>query len=93
MKKEVISLIQKGESLILDYCPWQKEPREEYRKLIEDHGGVRKLKYFSVPLDELKRRAIERNKLEHEDFQFLTPELLDYCAGIFEPPNGDSTFR
>jgi predicted kinase len=85
----IAPLIEKGESLILDFCPWQKDKREEYKKFIESHGGIRKLLYFYVPLDELKLRAKKRNELGNNNLQYITPSMLDDFVARFEPPAGE----
>lgn len=89
LKQEIVEYIRNGKSLILDYCPWQKNRREEYKKLIEDNGGIRKLLYFSVPIEELKRRIGGRNKLEHKHYQFITPSMLDDFVKKFEIPKNE----
>jgi hypothetical protein len=46
MKLRVIGMIKEGKSVILDYCPWHKSRRDEYKRLIERNNGTRILVYF-----------------------------------------------
>jgi predicted kinase len=89
IRKKVAELIKNGESVILDFCPWQKDKREEYKKFIEDQGGTCKLVFFDVSLDELKRRAVKRNALQDMNLQYVTSSMLDDFVKKFDPPQGE----
>lgn len=89
LKEKIARLIKNGESLILDYCPWQKKQREKDRKFIESHGGIRNLVYFSVSLDELKHRTKRRNKQKYEHNQFVTSSMLNDFVARFEAPENE----
>lgn len=89
LMKRIAPLIKNGESLILDYCPWQKVRRKKYKKFIENHGGTLKLIYINVPLSELKQRAKKRNDLKSQNFQFVSPSMLDDFVLRFEIPQNE----
>ncbi len=88
-QKEIVQSIKNSESLILDFCPWKKERREEYKKLIGENGGIRKLIYFDVSLNELKTRINGRNILKNEHYQYITPAMLDDFIKRFDVPENE----
>ena len=89
LRDETSKLLKEGKSVILDYCPWTKSDREEFKKFIEDQGSECKIVYFDVPLDELKRRAEGRNKLQDQNLQYITPSMLDDFVKRFEKPEAE----
>lgn len=89
LKERIAPLIKNGESIILDYCPWKKDKRAEYREFIDECGGEMKLIYFDVPLSELKRRAEGRNSLKDTNHQFITSQMLEDFVERFDVPNGE----
>jgi predicted kinase len=86
IKHQVKEIIECGESVILDFCPWRREDRHEYRKYIESIGAVGHVYYFNVPSDELRRRLEVRNSNSSNDTHIVTPDMLDAFTARFDPP-------
>jgi hypothetical protein len=89
IKKKVSEILKSGQSVILDYCPWTKSERDKYRKFIEECGAECRIIYFDVPEEELLKRHRNRNKLNSNDYQYMTPEMLKDFYIRFEPPHDE----
>lgn len=48
LQKELLSLIQQGKYVVLDFSFWNKENREYYKRLIEKAGGTPELVYMKA---------------------------------------------
>jgi predicted kinase len=54
-------LVGRGLSVILEDGTWQRDERDEIRRVAEQLDAVTELHYFDVPFDELWRRLEARN--------------------------------
>ena len=86
IKEQVVALLAKGTSVVLDFCPWRSAQRQSYYTFITSHGGIPQVHYLPVERSELIRRLEVRNTLRDERYQYMSPEMLDdfYCR--FDPP-------
>lgn len=76
-----------GESVVLDFCPWRKQERDEYIEWLYQQGGEPIIYYLDVPKHELLNRLKERNREARNDYQYTTPEMLDDFYERFDPPS------
>jgi predicted kinase len=86
IKEQVVALLAKGTSVVLDFCPWRSSQRSAYYTFITSHGGLPQVHYLPVERTELIRRLEERNSLRDERYQYMSPEMLDDFYGRFDPP-------
>lgn len=89
IKHQVKEIIERGESVILDFCPWKKEDRHKYREYIQYIGAVDHVYYFDVPNDELRRRLEVRNGISSNDAHIVTADMLEAFTTRFDPPYGE----
>jgi predicted kinase len=89
IKYQLKENVERGESVILDFCPWKREDRRKYREYIESIGAVSYLYYLEVPHDELKRRLEVRNSDSSRDTHFVTSDMLDAFVARFDPPHSE----
>lgn len=89
IKARVAGVLASGQSVILDFCPWSKNERDEYREFIDSHGAECHIYFFDVPKNELLRRLKERNNQADQGIQYMTPAMLEDFYARFEPPKGE----
>jgi len=85
IKIQTEKLVVAGQSVVLDLCPWVKEPRDEYRQFIDSIGANCRIYYLDVDKKELLRRLDKRNK-SGEDYHIVSPEMLDGFIDEFDTP-------
>ena len=56
LRKELLSLIQQGKYVVLDFSFWNKENREYYKRLIEKAGGTPELVYMKASKGTLSKK-------------------------------------
>lgn len=86
IKRQMKHIVERGESVILDFCPWQKEDRHNYRGYIQSIGATSHLYYLKVEIDELKRRLEGRNSLSNSEAHIVTADMLNAFVTRFDPP-------
>lgn len=86
IRHQIKEIIQRGDSVILDFCPWKKEDRHKYREYIKSIGAVDYVYYLDVPSEELKRRLEVRNNSSSNDTHIVTADMLDAFTARFDPP-------
>jgi len=89
IKKKIIKLLAKSNSVILDFCPWTKLERKHYKQFLEEHGAKCQIIYFDVPKEELLRRLENRNKEANQKHQYMTPAMLNDFYERFESPDNE----
>ena len=87
IRHQMKEIIQRGDSVILDFCPWKKEDRHKYREYIKSIGAVDYVYYLDVPREELKRRLEVRNNSLSNDTHIVTADMLDAFTARFDPPH------
>ncbi|MBU5442225.1 ATP-binding protein [Paenibacillus sp. MSJ-34] len=86
----LINLIQAKHPVVIDFSFWQRQRRNEYKQLIERHGGVWKLIYLKVQPDELRRRLLVRSERFDANAAFpITEDTLTRFLSGFETPTGE----
>jgi predicted kinase len=90
IKSRMKEVVGRGESVILDFCPWRKEERERYREYIKSIGAVDYVYYLNVPIKELKQRLEVRNSNPSNDTHVVTPDMLDAFTARFDPPHEEN---
>jgi len=85
VKDKLGESIEKGQSVILDFCPWNKEGRNSYRDLVTSLGAACHIYYFDIPKQTLLKRLTGRNASANNE-QVVTESMLDNFFERFEPP-------
>ena len=70
-------LVERGLSVILEDGTWQREERDQIRRIANRLGASTELHYFDVPLAELWRRLETRNTRPSYGAVPITPEILE----------------
>ena len=90
LQKELLSLIQQGKYVVLDFSFWNKENREYYKRLIEKAGGTPELVYMKASKGTLQKRLYKRNQSLNANSPFIiTNEILEHHYKDFQEPCGE----
>lgn len=90
LRMELVNLIQARYHVVVDFSFWQRQRRNEYKQLIERHGGVWELIYLKVPPDELRQRLLIRSERFDANAAFpITEDILAQYLTGFETPSGE----
>lgn len=89
LEQQLVSLIAKGESVVLDYGFWTRLDRDYHKKLIEDSGASWRLVYFRVEPETLRERLATRNNRTDANAVFVTAGMLAKFIGSFQEPVGE----
>ncbi|HVC36032.1 MAG TPA: ATP-binding protein [Candidatus Dormibacteraeota bacterium] len=89
LDKELINVIKKKQSVVLDYGFWRRGSRDYYKKLIDDNGGEWKLIYLKASPEILMRRLKERNKRTDANAFPVSEEMLSGYIERFEEPKNE----
>ena len=90
LQKELLSLIQQGKYVVLDFSFWNKENREYYKRLIEKAGGTPELVYMKASKGTLQKRLYKRNQSLNANSPFIiTNEILEHHYNDFQEPCGE----
>ena len=82
-----ITLLQLGQSIILEDGLWRRDERDRLREVAHKLGAAIEIHYFDVPFDELWRRLEARNALGAYGTVPITKELLKECWPKFQRPD------
>ncbi|RAU97949.1 ATP-binding protein [Paenibacillus sp. YN15] len=86
----LVNLIQAKHPVVIDFSFWQRQRRNEYKQLIERHGGVWELIYLKVQPDELRQRLLIRSERFDANAAFpITEDTLTRFLSGFETPTGE----
>ncbi len=89
LRNHLIKLIQDKQQVVIDFSFWDRERRDQYKKLIEKSGGKWKLIYIKVHPDDLRERLTIRNKRFDANAFPITEEILTSYLNGFETPIGE----
>lgn len=90
LRNELVHLLNGKRNVVIDFSFWQRTRRNEYKKLIEDEGGVWKLIYLKVHPNELRERLRIRSQRFDANAAFtITEEILSSFLQGFEVPAGE----
>jgi predicted kinase len=89
--KHGLTLLERGQSLILEDGTWSRGERDKLRevarKLARKLGATIEIHYFDIPFDELWRRLEVRNAIGAHGTVPISKELLQECWRKFERPD------
>jgi len=89
LRNRLIKLIHDKKQVVIDFSFWNRDRRNEYKKLIEDCGGKWKLIYLKVHQNELRERLkLRNNRFDANSFP-ISDELLTTYLNGFEIPEGE----
>ncbi len=90
LRHRLVSFIQQGRDVVVDFSFWRRATRDAYKRLIEDAGGRWRLVYLKVDPAVLRARLHERRERFDANAAFpITDDILtSYLAG-FEEPSGE----
>ncbi|WP_449443515.1 AAA family ATPase [Ureibacillus acetophenoni] len=89
LRNRLIKLIHDKKQVVIDFSFWNRDRRNEYKKLIEDCGGKWKLIYLKVHQNELRKRLkLRNNRFDANSFP-ISDELLTTYLNGFEIPEGE----
>jgi len=90
LRNELVNLLNEKCNVVIDFSFWQRKRRNEYKKLIEDGGGVWKLIYLKVHPNDLRERLRIRSQRFDANAAFtITEEILSSFLKGFEVPSGE----
>ncbi|WP_419885948.1 AAA family ATPase [Paenibacillus sp. B-A-8] len=90
LRGELVNLIQAKQHVVVDFSFWQRNRRNDYKQLIEEHSGVWELIYLKVQPDELRRRLLIRSERFDANAAFtITEDTLTRFLSGFETPAGE----
>ncbi|WP_042214529.1 AAA family ATPase [Paenibacillus borealis] len=90
LRGELVKLIQAKRHVVIDFSFWQRQKRDEYKQLIERHGGDWALIHLKVHPDELRHRLQIRSGRFDANAAFpITEEILTRFLSGFETPEGE----
>ncbi len=85
--KHGLTLLERGQSIILEDGTWSKAERDELREVARKLDAAIEIHYFDLPFDELWSRLKNRNATGAPDTVPITKELLRDCWQKFERPD------
>lgn len=86
-----LTLLEHGQSIIVEDNLWTRGERDKYRKIAQKLNVDIELHYFDVPFDELWRRLQIRNSIGAHGTVPITKELLEKCWSRFEQMNEEES--
>jgi predicted kinase len=87
VRQQLVELIQAGRSVVLDHGLGRRAERDDYKRLVVEHGGTWRLVHFPIDRVELLRRLAVRN--DEENTGTMSPETLTWIAEHSEEPAGE----
>lgn len=89
-KKKLLSLIQQGKDVVIDFSFWSKENRNFYKELIRKAGAETELVYMKASKELLQKRLYKRNQVLNANSPFvITDEILEHHYHAFQEPRGE----
>ena len=90
LQKKLLSLIQQGKDVVIDFSFWSKENRNFYKELIRKAGAETELVYMKASKELLQKRLYKRNQVLNANSPFvITDELLEHHYHAFQEPWGE----
>ncbi len=87
VRQQLVDLVRRGHSVVLDHGLGQRSERDEYKHLVTTLGAEWRLLCFRAARSELLRRLAVRNIDAH--YGMMTTEILDWLATVSEEPEGE----
>ena len=90
LQKKLLSLIQQGKDVVIDFSFWSKENRNFYKELIRKAGAETELVYMKASKELLQKRLYKRNQVLNANSPFvITDEILEHHYHAFQEPLGE----
>lgn len=90
LRGELVNLIQAKHHVVIDFSFWQRQRRNDYKRLIERYGGEWELIHLKVQPDELRQRLLIRSERFDANAAFpITEDILTRFLNGFETPDGE----
>lgn len=90
LQKKLLSLIQQGKDIVIDFSFWSKENRNFYKELIQKAGAETELVYMKASKELLQKRLYKRNQVLNANSPFvITDEILEHHYHAFQEPCGE----
>ncbi|MFC1435523.1 AAA family ATPase [Streptacidiphilus sp. N1-3] len=87
VRRQLVELLRAGRSVVLDHGLGRRAERDDYKRLVTDHGGKWRLIHFRVEQVELLRRLANRNR--DPEAGVISPEALAWITDHSEEPVGE----
>ncbi len=92
LRDELIELMAARRRVVVDYSFWNRERRERYKRLIEQHGCRWQLVHLKASVETLLERLRSRNNLAGANSVTVSEELQREYAAAFEEPRGEGGY-
>lgn len=90
LRLRLLTLLQEGKNVVIDFSFWSRERRDRYRALIEAAGASLELVYLKADLELLRHRLDLRNQTVSANSAYeITEEILLRHFYGFEEPHGE----
>ncbi|HYG95447.1 MAG TPA: ATP-binding protein [Nocardioides sp.] len=88
LQRRLLSLVEEGSDVVVDFSFWSREMREEWRRLLRPTGVVPETIYLATDRDTVLRRMRERRG-DHSDDYALDEQTVASYFDHFEAPTPD----
>lgn len=88
-RQELVELMLAGRDVVVDYSFWSRAARDDYKALVESHGGRWELVHLKADRTTLERRLAVRNGEEGANSVTVDEKLFNRYVANFEEPNGE----
>ena len=88
LRSRLVSLIDQGYDVVLDFSFWSRAMRDEWRALVEPRGVRPEIIYLATPREVVLERVRRRAGAHRDDFRLDEATAARYVDG-FEPPTAD----
>ena len=89
VRAQLVDLIGQGRDVVVDHSFWNRASRDEFKHLVESHGGSWELVYIKVDPAVLPGRLVERRNRDDANAFPIEPEMLARFIAGFEHPEGE----
>ncbi|MER7767374.1 ATP-binding protein [Kitasatospora sp. NPDC096140] len=86
---ELVELVRSGSDVVVDYSFWSRAARDDYKALVESHGGRWELIHLKADRATLEQRLAVRNGREGANAVTVGAELFARYLAHFEEPRGE----
>ncbi|WP_280708891.1 ATP-binding protein [Kitasatospora sp. GP30] len=86
---ELVELMQAGRDVVVDYSFWSRAARDDYKALVESHGGRWELLHLKADRSTLERRLAVRNREAGANAVTVDEHLFARYWAHFEEPVGE----
>ncbi|MEU1630857.1 AAA family ATPase [Streptomyces sp. NPDC020096] len=87
IRRRLVQLVREGRSVVLNHGLGTRATRDDYKRLVTEHGATWRLVHFEVAREELLRRLARRNA--DPEYGVISPETPAWLAEHSEPPAGE----